>query len=159
MAAMVKDWRRIDIDAYQTDRYMSAAELVPDLSPTLSEDVAAVSQAARNCLTSGQFQDALLLVLDNAPYVADEPTKLKHTESVFEVLCSIKNNHSGNDLSAFVRGLLPSQQDVLVKYLYKIMASPYGAKQGGLLLAWFEKTTEIAGLGCIVRYMSDRRVV
>lgn len=30
---------------------------------------------------------------------------------------------------------------------------------GGVLLAWFEKTVDITSQGAIVRYMSDRRTV
>lgn len=52
-----------------------------------------------------------------------------------------------------------NQQDTLVKYLYKNMSTSYGAKQGGLLLHWFEKTVEVTGLGPIVRFMADRRTV
>lgn len=159
MSAATRDWRRIDVDSFDADKHMSAAELAPDLPATLSEAIQQASHAARTALSSGNFQHALALVLDTCPYVADEQTKTMHAETVFEVLCSIKNNHAAADLDAFIRGLSQNQHDVLIKYLYKIMALPYGAKQGGLLLAWFEKTIEIAGMGSIVRYMSDRRVV
>lgn len=153
------DWRRIDTDVYDRETHMSAAELIPNLPATLRDEVTQVSREARLALSSGQFQLALTLVLDMRPYVADVSIKLMHAETVFEVLCSIKNNHLGNDFSSFIKALTLDQQDILIKYLYKIMATLYGAKQGGLLLSWFEKTTEVAGLGCIVRYMSDRRVL
>lgn len=159
MTTITRDWRRIDIDDFEHDSHMSREELVPDLPQTTFEEIAQVSQRARQALSSGQFQDALMLVLDSAPYVADAQVKETHAETVFEVLCSIKNNHSGKDFSGFVRDLSSDQQDVLIKYLYKIMATPYGAKQGGLLLSWFEKTAEIAGMGPVVRFLSDRRVV
>lgn len=159
MTTIAKDWRRIDIDDYEHDAHMSREELIPDLPQTTTQDITQVSQQARQALSSGQFQEALGLVLENTPYVADAQVKEAHAETVFEVLCSIKNNHSGNDFSSFIRNLSSEQQDVLIKYLYRIMATPYGAKQGGLLLSWFEKTAEIAGMGPVVRFLSDRRTV
>ncbi|KAK6456420.1 actin-related protein 2/3 complex subunit 5 [Scheffersomyces xylosifermentans] len=155
----MEDWRRIDIDAYEPENHLSKEELIPDLPPTSQADIVAVSKQVRSALSSGQFVEALALALDSAPYIADEATKNLHSETIFEILCSIKNNHNINDLSSFVKKLDSSQQDTLVKYLYKTMDTSYGQKQGGLLLSWFEKTIEVTGLGPIVRFMSDRRTV
>ena len=63
-----------------------------------------------------------------------------------------------------------------MKYLYKGMAMPgWGDISGSVLLGWHEKVcgqlshrrtsltlrqlTEVAGVGCIVRTMTDRRTV
>lgn len=155
----MEDWRRIDIDALEPENHLLKEELIPDLPPTSHQEVVNTSQQARTLLSLGRFQEALTLVLDNPPYVADEESKKLHSETVCEVLLSIKNNHNTNDLSTFVKQLDTSQQDTLVKYLYKNMGTSYGAKQGGLLLNWYEKTVEVTGLGPIVRYMTDRRTV
>lgn len=153
------DWRRIDIDAYEPDKFLTKEELVPDLPETLYSQIQSVSQQSRTYLSSGKFSEALGLVLDNPPYVSDEKTKATHSETVFEVLCSIRNNHQVSELKGFVEKLSLEQQDVLVKYLYKTMGTSYGAKQGGLLLNWFEKVVEVSGEGPIVRYLADRRTV
>ncbi|CAG89288.2 DEHA2F13112p [Debaryomyces hansenii CBS767] len=153
------NWRRIDIDALETDNHLSKEDLIPDLPPVSNEEILSLSKQCRSALSSGQFLQALTLALDTPPYVSDEKTKELHSETVFEVLCSIKNNHNINDLSNFVKQLDSNQQDTLVKYLYKNMSTSYGAKQGGLLLHWFEKTVEVTGLGPIVRFMADRRTV
>lgn len=153
------DWRRIDIDAFEPEKHLSKEDLIPDLPATSHEEIANLSKQCRAELSLGRFLEALKLALDHPPYVADEATKTLHGETVFEVLCSIKNNHNMNELSTFVKQLDSNQQDNLVKYLYKNMGTSQGAKQGGLLLNWFEKTVEITGLGSIVRYMSDRRTV
>lgn len=153
------NWRRIDIDALEADTHLSKEDLIPDLPPVSHEEIVSLSKQCRSALSLGQFLQALTTALDTPPYVADEKTKSLHTETVFEVLCSIKNNHNTNDLSQFVKQLDSNQQDTLVKYLYKNMGTSYGAKQGGLLLNWFEKTVEITGLGPIVRFMTDRRTV
>lgn len=152
-------WRSIDIDAYEPENHLSKEELIPDLPSVSYELIVQVSQEVRKNLSSGQFLQALTLALDNAPYVSEPKTKELHAETMFEILCSIKNNHQINELGKFIDQLNSEQQDTLVKYLYRTMNTPYGAKQGGLLLSWFEKTVEITGLGPIVRFMSDRRTV
>lgn len=153
------DWRRIDIDALEPEKFLTKEDLIPDLPPVSHAEIVEVSKQCRSALSLGQFLVALTTALDTPPYVADEATKSLHAETVFEVLCSIKNNHSANDLSGFIKQLNGTQQDNLVKYLYKSMGTSYGTKQGGLLLSWFEKTVEITGLGPIVRFMTDRRTV
>lgn len=155
-----EDWRKIDIDALEPEYHLSAAELVPDLPQVSQSQISSVAQQVRSQLSSGQFQQALELALDNAPYIADLPqTKEMHAKTVFEILCSIKNNNNVSELGQFVKSLNQEQQDTLIKYLYKSMSEPYGQKQGGLLLNWFEKTVEITGVGAIARYMTDRRTV
>lgn len=153
------DWRRIDIDALYPDNFLTKEDLVPELPAVSHDAVVGVSRQCRLALSLGQFLVALTTALDMPPYVADEATKALHAETVFEVLCSIKNNHNVGELFNFVKQLDSAQQDTLVKYLYKSMSTPYGAKQGGLLLSWFEQTVEITGLGPIVRFMADRRTV
>lgn len=155
----MEDWRRIDIDALEPENHLSKEELVPDLPPVSYQEIEALSKQVRQQLSLGQFVGALQLALDNPPYVADEATKNLHAETVFEVLVSIKNNNHVNEFSNIVKKLDLDQQDNLVKYLYKNMNTSYGAKQGGLLLNWFEKTVEVTGLGPVVRFFSDRRTV
>lgn len=152
-------WRAIDIDALEPENHLSKEDLIPDLPATSYEEIVALSKEIRQSLTLGQFLQALQLALDSPPYVADEKTKDLHAETVFEVLVSIKNNKNINEFSTFVKQLDSNQQDNLIKYLYKNMATAYGAKQGGLLLSWFEKTVDVTGLGPVVRHYSDRRTV
>lgn len=155
----MESWRRIDIDALEPENHLSKQDLIPDLPATSYDEIVSISKQVRTSLSLGQFLPALALALDNPPYVADDKTKDLHAETLFEVLISIKNNHNVNDLSGFVKQLNSDQQDILVKYLYKSMNTSYGAKQGGLLLSWFEKTVEVTGLGPIVRFVTDRRTV
>lgn len=153
------DWRRIDIDALEPENHLLKQDLIPDLPPVSRDQVEAVARNVKLSLSLGQFLPALQAALDTPPYVADEATKEVHAETVYEVLVSIKNNHATSEFSTFVKSLTSDQQDTLVKYIYKIMATSYGAKQGALLLSWFEKTVDVTGMGPVVRYFSDRRTV
>lgn len=155
----MEDWRRIDIDALEPENHLLKQDLIPDLPPVSHDTVVSVSRSVKQALSLGQFLQALQSTLDTPPYVADEATKDLHAETVFEVLVSIKNNHNINDFSNFVKQLDSDQQDTLIKYIYKIMGTMYGAKQGALMLSWFEKTVDVTGMGPVVRYYCDRRTV
>lgn len=155
----MEDWRRIDIDALEPENHMCKLDLIPQVDPVSHEEVVAVAQAVKQKLSQGQFVDALKEVLETPPYVSDEATKSLHTDTVFEVLASIKNNHNTSEYTSFVSQLSDEQQDTLIKYIYKIMGTPFGAKHGTLMLGWFEKTVEVTGMGSVVRFFSDRRTV
>ena len=102
-----------------------------------------------------------------------------------QTLVSILNSTKSAEVPSVLRSLSPDAQDTLMKYLYKGMAMPgWGDVSGSVLLGWHEKVryalppsrrplleifaderygwfqlTEIAGTGCIVRVMTDRRTV
>ena len=103
-----------------------------------------------------------------------------------QTLVSILNSTKSAEVPNVLRSLSPDAQDTLMKYLYKGMAMPgWGDVSGSVLLGWHEKVcctftpplrrplletfaderygrfqlTEIAGTGCIVRVMTDRRTV
>ncbi|EGW34038.1 uncharacterized protein SPAPADRAFT_59460, partial [Spathaspora passalidarum NRRL Y-27907] len=143
-----EDWRKIDIDAL-TEAHITEEDLLPALDPVSYETIVSISQQVRTYLSSGKFQEALELVLDNPPYVSDPKAKEAHTSTALEVLISIKTNHNLSQLSSIIKQLNSEQQDTLVKYLYKNMSSEFGQKQGTILLTWFEKTVEVTGLGPI----------
>ncbi|EGV62798.1 arp2/3 complex subunit [Yamadazyma tenuis] len=154
----MEDWRRIDIDAFEPDKFLSKEELVPAIANPVDE--AAIPSIIAECkakLSKGQFAEALKTALQNPPYLSSPAAKASYDQLVFETLISVKNNNT--DILPFVKQLSSDEQDTLVKYLYKIMDTSYGSKQGAVLLAWYEKTVEFTGLGPVIRFMSDRRTV
>lgn len=154
----MEDWRRIDIDALEPDKFLTKQDLIPNIPSSISEqDIPQIVADAKSKLSKGQFLESLQLAIGNPPYLLLEQAKNTYTELMFEILISIKNNNG--DVTPFIKQLNDEEQDNLVKYLYKIMSTNYGAKQGGILLVWFEKTIEITGLGPVIRFMSDRRTV
>lgn len=100
---------------------------------------------------------ALSVILDNAPYgpKVDEAKVL-----TLQTLLTILNTTKATEITGVIKSLSQDSQDTLMKYLYKGMAMPgWGDISGSVLLGWHEKLTEVAGVGCIVRTMTDRRTV
>ncbi|CCF60707.1 hypothetical protein KAFR_0L00990 [Kazachstania africana CBS 2517] len=153
----MSDWRRIDIDAYDPESgRLNREDLIPsypnqitlqDLQPTISQ--------LRSFANSGDINSAIQLATSDVPYNTDEQTKLQYVYAVLEVLVQVRQA----DVINIIKGLNSQQQDSLAKFLYKGMSMPEGQKNGGILLSWFEKLTQVAGVTPIVHYLSDRRTV
>ncbi|KAG8703005.1 hypothetical protein FRC09_004401 [Ceratobasidium sp. 395] len=154
-------FRRIDVDKFEEDVLLATDLYDPDPrgpDGALAEAKAKVGQV-RTALSKGDTQGALSLILADPPYGSDaEEAKAVTTSSVLLVLASTK----ATDIPNTLRSLEPEQHDTLMKYLYKGMAMQNDGNaevNSSVLLAWHEKLTELAGTGCIVRVMTDRRVV
>ncbi|THH03149.1 hypothetical protein EW145_g6490 [Phellinidium pouzarii] len=152
-------FRKIDIDVYDEDVLLE--EELYDADPrdpvqVVSETKAKTSQV-RSTLAKGDVAGALNIVLENAPYGPDaEEAKNINLQTLLSILGSTK----ATEIPAILKALSQDAQDTLMKYLYKGMAMPgWGDVSGSVLLGWHEKLTEIAGTGCIVRVMTDRRAV
>ncbi|KAL7005621.1 arp2/3 complex subunit [Cystobasidiomycetes sp. EMM_F5] len=152
-----RNWRTIDIDALDPEGQLTADELVdPDpRSPAVALDQArSKSQEARSALQRSDPSGALAAALVDAPY----GSALAEASSLtLQTVLSVLNTVRANDISKVVTALDPSTQDQLMKYLYKGMASVEEGSNCSVLLNWHEKLTEVAGIGCIVRTMSDHR--
>ncbi|BFZ63748.1 arp2/3 complex subunit [Saitoella coloradoensis] len=151
-------FRKIDIDAYEED-VVTADDLYPPnpLSPEQVEaDVHQRAQDVRALLSRGDAASALPLILQSPPYGPAPYAQAKeiHTATVMETLNSIK----GSEIAGLLKGLSMEEQDTLMKYLYKGMERPE-VFNSSVLLSWHEKLVEVAGSGCIVRVVTDRRTV
>ncbi|CEI87111.1 Putative Actin-related protein 2/3 complex subunit 5 [Rhizopus microsporus] len=152
-------WRKIDIDQYDEDAYTQdeiLAEFETGLSP---EEVNNATQTrntdVRNFISRGDLNNALTRALENPPYGRHlEAAKTESTKMIAEVL----NMFRAGDISDIVKSLNHEQQDVLMKYIYAGLSKPE-LYNSSVLLTWHEKLTEVAGNGCIVRVMTDKRTV
>ncbi|KAH9925663.1 arp2/3 complex 16 kDa subunit [Epithele typhae] len=156
---MDTNFRKIDIDQYEEDALLDG-ELYDtdprDPGQALNE-VKQNAVAVRGSLAKNDFAGALTMVLETAPY---GPTVEEAKNLNLQTLVSILNSTKATDIPAIVKALSTDAQDTLMKYLYKGMALPgWGDVSGSVLLGWHEKLTEVAGTGCIVRAMTDRRIV
>ncbi|SAM08957.1 hypothetical protein [Absidia glauca] len=152
-------WRRIDIDQYDEDAYTEdeiLAEFDTGVPPAQVEaDTQARSTEVRNLMTKGDLAGALTRSLENPPYGRNvDNAKFTSTQSVVEVLNVLRST----DIPDIVRSLGTEQRDVLMKYIYAGMAKPE-VFNSAVLLTWHEKLTEVAGTGCIVRVMTDKRTL
>ncbi|KAG0311713.1 hypothetical protein BGZ97_011679 [Linnemannia gamsii] len=153
-------FRKIDIDALEEDafgedeiEFQEIGELRP-LSDVEAE-VNSRAQEVRSLLQRGNTSGALTTALQNPPYGAPyHAAKARNTQTVMEAVISVKVV----DMAQVAKGLSPEEQDVLMKYLYAGMAAPEQYNSGHLL-SFHEKLTEVAGQGCIVRVITDRRTV
>lgn len=153
----MEDWRRIDIDAFDPESgRLTALDLIPPYVQSTNPQVVQqqVSQL-KSFATSGDIASAIQLVTSDPPYGADDSTKSLYFRAVLETLTQVRQA----DIANVVKQLQPQQQDVLIKYLYKGMSVPEGQRQGGILLAWFEKLTQVAGVQPVMHYLTDRRTV
>lgn len=99
--------------------------------------------------------EAVVKALENAPIEkAFVSAKNIHTQTVMEAILAVKSN----DISSVLSNLSNDQLDILMKYIYKGLSIPESFNSASLL-SWHEKTLELAGLGSIVRVMTDRKTV
>lgn len=111
----------------------------------------------RSALSKSDIPGALNIALENPPY---GPNVEEAKNLTLQIVVSVLNSTKGTEIPQVLKSLSEDAQDTLMKYIYKGMGMPgWGDVSGSVLLAWHEKLTEIAGTGCIVRVMSDRRTV
>jgi len=183
------NWRTINVDLLdpESPANFDLKSLTPSVVPVSTADVQSVAGQVRQLLRGGDSEGALRGALETAPYGADERGKEVHAATIVEVLQSIRQSDMSPILQRIYSSEGGSEViDTLMKYIYKGMAqtapggskgmSPtptgftqiggrsFGGGEGGgqmmsVLLSWHEKLVEIAGVGSVVRVMTDRRTV
>eukprot|EP00300_Choanocystis_sp_HF-7_P012509 c1791_g1_i1.p1 GENE.c1791_g1_i1~~c1791_g1_i1.p1 ORF type:complete len:154 (+),score=39.59 c1791_g1_i1:1-462(+) len=131
--------------------------------PVLLEEVEKKIGDLRACVAQNRLNDALALILNDPPYaIKDISIKNKLATAALAAVALIKES----DIDSVLDQLSSEQHDVLMKYLYKFMdmnpkweGAEERAKQSAKILKFHAKLTEKAGLGCIARVLTDRKVV
>ncbi|KAF8153957.1 actin-related protein ARPC5 [Crassisporium funariophilum] len=152
-------FRKIDIDQYDEDVLQESElyEADPRGPAEVLEESKQRQAAVRSSLAKNDIAGALTIILDNAPY---GPNVDDAKVITLQTLLTILNTTKSTEITGVIKSLSMDTQDTLMKYLYKGMAMPgWGDISGSVLLGWHEKLTEVAGVGCIVRTMTDRRTV
>ncbi|WVN88369.1 uncharacterized protein L203_103575 [Cryptococcus depauperatus CBS 7841] len=153
-------FRGINIDALEEDVLLPSDLYDPD--PRGPEGVLSDAQKrsgdVRGLVSRGDTAGALSTILTDPPYGEGVDEAKNLTTSA---LLLILNSTRSTDIPSLVRNLDQVQQDRLMAYLYKGMAAlgQSGEISGSVLLTWHEKLTETAGVGCIVRVMTDRKIL
>ncbi|XP_005100195.1 actin-related protein 2/3 complex subunit 5-A [Aplysia californica] len=141
-------FRKVDVDQYDEDRFVDADEDGDqgDQGPNESE--------VNSLLTRDKYQDALLLVLNNAPISCkNQAVKDRAANLVVRVLTSFKG-----DIDQCVKSLDSKNVDTLMKYIYRGFEMP-SENSSAVLLTWHQKAFAAGGLGSIMRVMTDRKRV
>ncbi|KAI9219556.1 actin-related protein 2/3 complex subunit 5 [Blastocladiella britannica] len=158
--------RKLDIDALHLDDdddQLEALAAQVDL-PALQSAAQARASDVANALSRGDTAGAIRAALAGEhPYgAASGPTadpklgaiKDQSTKPVVDALSAAR----AADIPALVAALSPADLDLLLKYVYRGMASPVGVNCAALL-AWHEKITEVAGVGAVLRVIGDGRAI
>lgn len=69
------NFRKIDIDQYDPDRFL-ASDLIPLQPPVTAEEMRQKQQVVKRALSSGDYQGALVSALSDPPYGGDEEAKV-----------------------------------------------------------------------------------
>ncbi|CEQ41803.1 SPOSA6832_03553 [Sporobolomyces salmonicolor] len=156
-------FRKVDIDQYDEDRVLPSELYQPDPRPPqqVLSDTQAKDRAVRGLLQRGDVAAALKECVREGewPYGEDSvPEIVQAKQLALNLILSVLNSSRSTDIPALVATLEPAEQVTLMKYLYKAMEN-LGDSSGNVVLGWHEKLVEVAGIGCIVRVMTDRRRV
>eukprot|EP00004_Rigifila_ramosa_P009964 TRINITY_DN21755_c0_g1_i1.p2 TRINITY_DN21755_c0_g1~~TRINITY_DN21755_c0_g1_i1.p2 ORF type:complete len:169 (-),score=59.19 TRINITY_DN21755_c0_g1_i1:101-562(-) len=141
-----------------------------DLAEEFEEDLQAVDEAAilseqqqkksavDGLLSKGDGKGALQAALANPPTLSkDEATKKIATELVAQSVAAIASaKDADKQIEALVAALSGAEIDVLMKYVYKLLASNTNS---AFCLKLHEKLIEKSGIGSVVRVLTDRRTV
>lgn len=90
--------------------------------------------------------------------------------ATLSLVLDILNSTRTTDIAPALKALRIEERDTLMKYLYRgleVARTSHSGINCAVLLSWHEKVrtrkltqlTQLAGTGCIVRVMTDRRVV
>lgn len=141
-------FRRVDVDAYNEDKYED--EMISD------GDAQGPNEAeVQSLLSQNRNLDALRVVLSNAPVTSkNQAVKDKALQLALRVMLSFKSN----EMDDAVKKLDSPNLDVLMKYIYRGFELP-SEGSSAQLLTWHEKTFAAGGLGCVVRVLTDRKRV
>tara|TARA_B110000090_G_C13051625_1_gene319760 strand:+ start:88 stop:480 length:393 start_codon:yes stop_codon:yes gene_type:complete len=122
----------------------------------LSREVDARAQEVASYLKRKDKLGALVASLQNPPVTTkDSSIKDKNSAAVEQVLAVVGDN----DVAALVGGLDMDSCDTLMKYLYKIMGRVDKGINYAILLKLHAAVSEKAGVGCVLRSLTDRKQV
>uniref|UniRef100_A0A0P6EM95 Actin-related protein 2/3 complex subunit 5 n=1 Tax=Daphnia magna TaxID=35525 RepID=A0A0P6EM95_9CRUS len=143
-------FRKIDVDQYNEDNYKE-----DDCGESQSPPVGPDEKEITNFINQGKNIEALKTVLRNAPISSrNQMIKDAALNVVMQVLLSVKSSQIEEAVNALDRDHL----DILMKYIYRGFETP-SEGSSGQLLAWHEKVHAVAGVGCIVRVLTDKKRV
>ncbi|EUB57871.1 Actin-related protein 2/3 complex subunit 5-like protein [Echinococcus granulosus] len=146
-------FRKLDVDSFSQSNFEEETVDDTHLNPRDVEGL--LSRQAFYALVFGKYEEALRMVLDNAP-VNSKDAGLKDAVSalILRAMSSIRSNQ----VDAFVNSLNQEQLDMLMKYIYRGFQKPVDITYPALLV-WHEKALAKGKISSICRVLTDRQVV
>ena len=145
-------FRTLDVDLYSEDIYKEDKDSwVPEPNPLADVNDSVVE----SLLSTGKNCEALNHVLSNNSLSIKDPQARDVNLAVsLKVLLSFKTSQ----IEAAVAGLDNESRDILMKIIYRGFEIPFEGSSAQLLV-WHEKVYAVAGVGSIVRVMTDKKTV
>ncbi|KAB7497615.1 Actin-related protein 2/3 complex subunit 5-like protein [Armadillidium vulgare] len=145
------EFRNIDVDQYNEDNYKDedAADAQTHIGIEESTIISLMNQ--------GNHAEALKMLLQTAPMTSkgrNDQAKEAHLNLVLKVLLAVNKSQMDQIITVLDSTML----DVLMKYIYRGFERP-SENSSAILLQWHEKVYNVAGVGCIVRVLTDRKRV
>ncbi|WFD23301.1 arp2/3 complex subunit [Malassezia equina] len=165
----MSDFRHLNVDQYDEEA-LHPLELAPP-DPRSAQELLQLAQAkqagVRTRLASHDIAGALTEALNDPP-TGDHAMEARR--ATLSLVLDILNSTRTADIAPALKALRMEERDTLMKYLYRGLEAGRTGHSGvncAVLLSWHEKVrgrkltqlTQLAGTGCIVRVMTDRRVV
>jgi actin related protein 2/3 complex subunit 5 len=137
-------FRKIDVDQYNEDNFKDDEQENQPLGGIDEGEINQLLLTQKNC-------EALKKCLENAPiFSKNQPSKDQALHVILRVLLSIKPSQIDSALEILDAELI----DTLMKYVYRGFEFPNEGSSGHLL-QWHEKVYARAGVGSIVRVLTD----
>ncbi|XP_067165449.1 actin-related protein 2/3 complex subunit 5-like protein [Apteryx mantelli] len=141
-------FRRLDIDAYDENRFVEEPEEAAAAEPDAGPEVEAL-------LRQGDTLQAFHTAIRNSPVnTKNQAMKEQAQGTMLKVLTSFKSS----EIEQAVNSLDRNGIDLLMKYIYKGFEKPT-ENSSAILLQWHEKALAVGGLGSIVRVLTARKTV
>jgi len=141
------NFRKVNVDDLDEDRFQD--------DTTASDEITGPSEGdIQNLLNSKKNNDALKLILKDPPYNASD----KEKKRILGLLIRVVSQYKSSEIENAVKSLEKSEQDALLKFIYKGFSEPSDSSCGSLL-SWHEKVVAVTGNGGIMRVLTDRKSV
>ena len=121
-----------------------------------ASDLKAKQGSVKSLLTSHDKKGALEAALRKPP-LASKEQGIK--DSTTELVASVLNQVSENEIESVLAPLNNDLLDVLMKYLYRIMQDSDKGTNYGVILKMHDAIHSKAGIGSIVRTITERKTV
>eukprot|EP01133_Synstelium_polycarpum_P007741 gene7741-9071_t len=117
------------------------------------QEIQARSNEITKALNAGNPASCIALALQDPPiYTKSQAIKDQNATIVINLLGSIKEK----DVDACLNNLTADDLDVLMKYIYRGLAT---GDNSAIFFKWFEATLKKGGIGSVVRAISERKTV